>query len=284
MTYLQSIRSLILLSLAILFANSAFSQSRIILEGPYQGNNLYIQNPFAADDVGFCCRSVSVNGNYGLAETESSAFEIKLDALGLQIGEQIKIIITHDDDCKPKILNPRHGPKSPFDILSMGIDEENVLSWRIKRISPQEEIDFIVEHFRWNKWVDIGEVPEPDTVGGSTYSFSITDLHSGENKYRVKHIDKSRRPRYSSSVKVTSHLRKVTFNYDREKKTIFFTGSTLYEIYDAHGNIIKKGGGSSVNCSDLEPGTYYLNYDKEMSKFLVKKPKKVKKRREKKNL
>ena len=43
---------------------------------------------------------------------------------------------------------------------------------------------------------------------------------------------------------------------------------TRYEIYDAYGNIVKKGVGSSVNCSNLLRGVYYINFDNVNEKFI----------------
>ena len=41
-----------------------FSQvGTLILEGNYQGKNVYVQNPNAASGVGFCVSEVLVNGN-----------------------------------------------------------------------------------------------------------------------------------------------------------------------------------------------------------------------------
>ena len=49
-----------------------------------------------------------------------------------------------------------------------------------------------------------------------------------------------------------------------------FSAETMYEIYDAYGNIVKKGFGSKLDVTNLKRGTYYINFDKEMSKFLKK--------------
>ena len=34
----------------------------IVLKGTFQGENLYVKNPFAASGVGFCVYEVTVNG------------------------------------------------------------------------------------------------------------------------------------------------------------------------------------------------------------------------------
>ena len=38
--------------------------------------------------------------------------------------------------------------------------------------------------------------------------------------------------------------------------------------YDAYGNIVKKGVGSEVDCSNLKKGAYYINYDNKNEKFI----------------
>mgnify|MGYP000046201996 CR=1 FL=1 len=45
---------------------------------------------------------------------------------------------------------------------------------------------------------------------------------------------------------------------------------TKYEIFDAYGNIVKKGMNSIVNCSNLKKGIYHVNYDNKHSKFIKK--------------
>jgi hypothetical protein len=43
---------------------------------------------------------------------------------------------------------------------------------------------------------------------------------------------------------------------------------TKYEIYDAFGNLLKKGYANSVDCSDLLNGVYNVNYDQKTEKFI----------------
>ena len=64
----------------------------------------------------------------------------------------------------------------------------------------------------------------------------------------------------------------VIKNPVKVKDQINFTASgkpieTKYEIYDAYGNIVKKGIGSSVPCSNLLKGAYYINFDNKTEKF-----------------
>jgi hypothetical protein len=80
--------------------------SNIILNGIYTGKNLYVQNPFS-DLGGFCITSKPVvNGSVSTALIHSSAFEIRLSDYNLKNGDSVHIVITHDDNCLPKVLNP----------------------------------------------------------------------------------------------------------------------------------------------------------------------------------
>ena len=97
---------LIALVLSLGFLNlTAQSGGVIILEGNYQGKNLYIQNPFGSNGVGFCVSEVKVNGNITTDEINSSAFEIDMKPHKLNIGDKVEIKIFHKEDCKPKVLN-----------------------------------------------------------------------------------------------------------------------------------------------------------------------------------
>ncbi len=94
----------ILFAILSLFVSvSGFSTGVIVLEGNYQGQPLYVQNPFASSGVGFCVQEVRVNGNVTTDEIASSAFEIDFRNLQLKLGDKVEVKIIHKDDCKPKI-------------------------------------------------------------------------------------------------------------------------------------------------------------------------------------
>jgi len=62
-------------SFFILFLALNSKAGVIVLEGNYQGKNLYVQNPFAGSGVGFCVSEVIINGEVSTDEINSSAFE-----------------------------------------------------------------------------------------------------------------------------------------------------------------------------------------------------------------
>ena len=252
--------------LSVAFVSSA---GNIILEGNYQGKNLYVQNPFAGTGVGFCVQKVEVNGQVTTDEINSSAFEIDFNNYQFKIGDKISVKITHKDDCKPKVLNPEVlKPKSTFEVITMKLDGDGTLKWNTK--NETGKLPFVIEQYRWNKWVKVGEMDGKGIGDNNDYVFKITTLHSGENQIRIKQVDYTSQPRYSKPVKFVSTMPEVTYVPVKVTKDITFSAETLYEIYDQYGNVVKKGFGKSVDCGNLSKGVYYLNYDNKTAEFIKK--------------
>lgn len=251
-----------------------FSQvGTLILEGNYQGKNVYVQNPNAASGVGFCVIEVLVNGNITADELNQNAFEIDLKAQNLTIGQKLEIKIKYKEDCKPKVLNPEVlKPKSTFEIVSIKIEKDGLLKWSSK--SESGKLTYAVEQFRWNKWVKVGEVEGNGNASINSYAFKVTP-HSGKNQIRVRQTDYTGQPRLSKPVDFISDAANVVFSPIKASKTINFSFSdkpidTMYEIYDQYGNIVKRGFGSTVDVSNLLKGGYFLNYDNKMGEFIKK--------------
>lgn len=240
----------------------------IALEGIYQGKDLYIKNPFADNGVGFCVYEVDVNGELTRDEINSSAFAIDFNILGLQVGDRVEVMIRHKKGCTPIVLNPEAiKPHSTFNIKNIEV-KNNILTWTTTGESGS--LPFVVEQFRWNKWVKDGEVQGKGTSGEHVYEFKLTP-YSGENKIRVKQVDFSRKPRYSEAVTYNPNLAPVTFAPKKPVDNITFSRPTKYEIFDLYGELVKTGYGSSIDISNLEKGEYYLNYDNSFGETFRKK-------------
>lgn len=259
--------------ICLVVSTLSFANGVIVLDGVYQGKNIYIQNPFSASGVGFCVQEVRVNGNVTTDEIASSAFEIDLHNFQFKLGDKVEIKIIHKDDCKPKVLNPEVlNPKSTYEIINMSVDQDFTFKWSTK--GETGKLTYTIEQFRWNKWVKIGEIEGTGSAGQNEYSFKATP-HSGKNKFRVKQIDYTGQPRISRTVEAESSIPEITFSPAKVTKEIVFYNKetpieTLYEIYDQYGNIVKRGYGSKIDATDLPKGAYYLNYDNVMAEFLKK--------------
>lgn len=254
--------------LGLTFTTATYAEA-LVLSGIYQGKDLYVKNPFSSDGVGFCVFEVYVNGDLTRDEVNSSAFAIDFNVLGIQIGSPIEIIINHKMNCAPLVLNPESiKPHSTFTVDEIDVNG-NVLSWKAKNESGA--LPYIVEQFRWNKWVKAGEVQGSGKAAEKEYKFELTP-YSGENKVRVKQVDYTLKPRYSSAVVYSPSVSKVTFEPKKVDSEIIFSSSTRYEIFDKFGNLIKTGFGKTVDVSTLEKGEdYYINYDSSFGETFRKK-------------
>lgn len=256
--------------ISFLFVSSSFG-SKLSIEGVYQGKNVYVQNPVSSDGFGYCASKVTVNGDIVPSNIGNGDFEINLSDLNISIGEPLFIVIEHEDGCKPLIINPEVLlPRSTFVITKLDVHANGKLAWETTK--EQGKLPYYIEQFRWNKWVTVGEVQGIGTVGSHQYEFNVSP-HSGINSVRIVQVDHSGLKRPSKEVKFTSLIPKVSKNPTKVKDIIHFTANnkpieTRYEIFDAYGNIVKKGVGNAVNCKNLARGAYYINFDNTNEKFI----------------
>ncbi len=239
------------------------------ITGIYQGKDLYIKNPFAQDGVGFCIFEVLVNERITRDEINSSAFAIDFNILDIKKGSSVEISLRHKSGCQPLVLNPESlKPHSTFEITSISI-EKNRLQWTSEKESGP--LPFVIEQFRWNKWVKVGEVQGDGSSNSNTYAFDVTP-HSGENKVRVKQVDHTGKPRYSTSVTFQSNVPSVSFEPKKVDAIINFSSLTKYEVFDKFGNLVRTGYGKSIDTSSLISGDeYYINYDNSFGETFRKK-------------
>jgi hypothetical protein len=243
-----------------------FSQL-IELSGTFQGDNLFVKNPFAPEGVGFCVYEVTVNGLTSTDEINSSAFEVNLSVYGFETGEPLIVAIKYKDGCKPMVLNPEVlKPRSTFVVTNISIDN-NRLNWTTSKESGS--LPFIVQQYRWNKWIEVGRVTGKGFNSPNNYKTAVR-LHSGKNRFRVIQIDHKGTKRYSQEISTLSTRSKVTFSPNRVDDIITFSAPTMYEIYDEYGGIIFKGYGDKVNVQGIEKGKYYLNLDNHLETFVKK--------------
>jgi hypothetical protein len=253
--------------LPFLLLTAPFAHAQLMLEGSYLGKNIYIQNPFGSDGKSYCTDSVLVNGKKVDFEN-SSAYEIKLKDMGFNTYDKLWIKIYHKNDCMPKVLQEFYDPKTTFEVTFMNIDPSGILQWTA--INEVNKLTYIIEDFRWNKWIKIGEM---EGIGGdkeNSYSFPIT-LHSGTNKLRVKQVIGTTRA--SDPVTYNGPDLKINIKGDKNKigNMLEFTSTTLFEMFDEGGNIVRKGFSDKIDLEGLKTGKYFLNYDnktEEIKKFV----------------
>ncbi len=241
----------------------------IVVEGNFQGKNLFIQNPFSEAGVGFCVFEVTVNDQIATDEINSSAFEVDMNNFGLKLSDKVIVKVKHKDGCTPVVLNPEVlKPKSTFDIVKQSIASDGTYTWTTT--NETGELPYIVEQKRWNKWVKVGEVIGDGKPGEHTYSFKVTP-HSGENTFRVKQTDLTKRARFSEAVSYSAAgVAVVTWGPVKPKEEIVFSAPTLFEVYDQYGNIVKRGYADRLEVASLKKDLYYLNYDNKLGETFIK--------------
>lgn len=241
----------------------------LVVEGKFQNKNIYIQNSFGKNGVGFCATEIKVNGKITTDEVNSSAFEIDLSAMNIKPGQKVTIEIIHQSDCIPVVLNPEVlKPRPTYEILSMNVNTLGLLKWTTKNESGA--LPYIIEQFKWNKWVYVGEVLGIGSAENHDYSFQIS-THSGENKFRVKQVGLGVAPKVSSAVILNAMTDKPTFIVSKDGKSVQYSYETAFEIYDAFGTVVKKGFGKETSIENLTKGKYYLCYDNQVTEFDKKK-------------
>ncbi len=261
--------------LTILFLGISFnSHANFSIEGHYQGKKLYIQSPANEDGFGFCINKVTLNGDVIPVDIYASAFQIDLSEYDIEIGQEVIIVFEHDEGCRPKLLNPEVlRPASTFVLQEITCTPEGVLTW--STTDESGKLNYLIEQYKWNKWVVIGEVSGTGLPELSNYTFNILP-HSGENTIRVSQIDNTSKKRVSQSVTFVSKVSgEPKLNVIKDSKVIEFlvdgkSAKTKYEIFDAYGNIVKKGFNSSVSYANLQPGVYHINYDNKNDRIIVK--------------
>lgn len=263
----NSMGRLIITCLFLSLGLFAVKADEIVLEGTFQGDNLFVKNPFAPSGVGFCVYEVTVNGLTTTDEINSSAFEVDLSLYGFQTGEALTVEIKYKEGCKPMVLNPEViKPRATFETVSIEV-KNDAINWQTTKEAGS--LNFEIEQFRWNKWITIGSIKGSGKVEGGIYTTPVR-IHSGQNRFRVKQTDYRGKPKYSQETTITSPKPAVTFTPSRVDEILTFSAPTMYEIYDVYGGIIFKGYGKEVKVSGLQKGKYYLNMDNKLTTFTKK--------------
>ncbi len=83
-----------------------FTAQVVTIKGKYNGKDLKIQNPFAADGRGFCINKIEVNGqNLSDDLLYNNLIEIPFSKYKVKVGDFVILKVDHKKDCQPTILN-----------------------------------------------------------------------------------------------------------------------------------------------------------------------------------
>jgi hypothetical protein len=229
-----------------------------VLKGMYYGYNLYVINPLTAQGT-YSITDVEVNGRPSRDQLKSSAFEVDFELMSLETGKAVEVKMVYDSAYPPVIVNSEDLlPPDDFRFVNTN-SRRGKLFWRISGrpgTSP-----FVVEQFKWNKWVKLVEIDVSDTVEAGLYGIDI-EPHSGLNTYRIKKIDARGQIVFSKDEKYRAgEQAEVNIVPSKNEDELMFSYETAYEIYSANGKLLKRGKEKYVDIKDLPRGKYYVNFD-----------------------
>ncbi|WP_258540301.1 hypothetical protein [Parvicella tangerina] len=229
--------------------------------GLYQGLNIYVQNPLDQDGIGFSVKNVQVNGQQVTEQVFSSAFKIDLSKHHLSIGDSVTIQFYYNSFEQPRIINP--GGLTPFSnaaIDTIWFENDTVLHWCSS--NEHQKFDYVIEQYRWNKWIKSGEVKSTGTSEENCYSF-VPDLHAGENTFRIVQYGSNDEKKISDKISLHCKKPKVKI-LSNHWYTLEFSDKTMYEIYDEKGTLLMKGFSKKPNTDHLDRTIFYVNFGNEL--------------------
>jgi len=254
--------------LFFIFITRINAQDVLILEGKYQKRNIFVANSIPPSGIGFCTYEVRVNGNLITDDIDARAFEIDLSFFELKLNDSVLIEIKHKSGCVPKILNPEALTSKPtFNIVDISIDDNGVLKW-----STTDEhgiLPFIIQQYKWNKWVDVGEIKGKGEPTLNEYEHKVEFVY-GVNKFRVVQKISNQKYRKSPTVTIDSDKPKLNFVYNRKTKKVIFSNPTAYEIHDKYGQLVMRGYNSQADVNHLTKDEYFLSFDNVTEVFAKK--------------
>lgn len=156
---------------------------------------------------------------------------------------------------------------------SFEITNDTLMNWRSSE--TKATVYYIIQQFRWNRWVDWDTLKSTPGRDSASYSFNIVKYtHEGINKFRVRAVNELvTMLSYSKALSFTStkpKARLIAKQYSLKNHIIDFGRNECYELYDKNGQLIKKGYTQLVGVSELLKGSYFLNYDNITAEFNFK--------------
>lgn len=235
------------------------------LTGKYDGRDLYFQNPETEDEGLFTTISFRINDQYYPEDSlNQPAYRIIPSLLGIREGEMMHIEIVHHAVIRPRLLSPLKPLANRLSVENIELDSTGMVCWEV--LGTEDVMCFQVQRYYWNKWINEGTVCT--VYGDMTYCHDVYP-HHGENLIRIVSVDEA--IIYTSeTLRFYSDNPKITSTYDKRTKLVQFSEFTLFELYDATGNLLMSDFQKQIDLSDFPKGSYYLNYGNENTTLRIR--------------
>ncbi|MFM7309083.1 MAG: hypothetical protein ACKOZY_00590, partial [Flavobacteriales bacterium] len=150
-------------------------------------------NASASASQGFCVTEIIVNGLRSSDDFNVSSFEIDLSIYKMKQGDPVRVVIKHQDGCAPRILNPGAlKPIPTFTIVDIQCTNSGLLKW--STTGEKGGIPFVIQQYKWNRWVAVGEAFCTGPEGLHEYQFQV-GLHRVLNNLRAVQLGTETKPR-----------------------------------------------------------------------------------------
>jgi len=244
----------------------------LIAKGVYRGKNIYVQNPYIPVSKKYCITSIELNGRVVIAAPESSA--VQVDLSGLQLDDDVTIIIHHFDECSPKVLNREVLDSGTNFHFVQTLADDASISWVTNGEEPGKA-GFIVEKKKMQKWAPVAEVTAKGNLDANQYSIGI-EYYSGLNEFRIHYLSADQ-DQYSDEFSFYSAQDPISFfPVDDVDNLLSLSRSTDYIIKNANGKVVMQGVGMDINVEHLPYGEYTLIIENHEESFYKPEPEKDK--------
>lgn len=256
----------LLVILCITFAAPVTKAAELLLSGSYQGQDVYVRNPYNPSSNKFCTKSVYVNDRLVVERPMVSAY--KIDLSFLKLNDLVVIRIIYEEGCKPAIVNPHvlKNTAAGFRFLTSEADN-NSISWMTE--GDEKGGVFILEQKTEEKeWTEVARIPSKGELHSNQYTIKAPH-EKGENSYRLKYQNTKNEQTYSVEMAYT-RSEKITFYPTVATDLITLSDTAKYVITDYFGKEVKQGEGIKISVADLKPGGYYITIQNRKEKFVKK--------------
>ena len=188
----------------------------------------------------------------------SHAFEIDLTSLGLPLGKVVSVSLKHRSGCVPRILNPEVIQPSPgFELVAFDAFPSGEVSWTT--VDEHGRMPFVLQQFKWGKWVDIVRLDGRGSSEEQVYVTSIQPMQ-GENLLRLTHLAPDGTLEVKGEARFQGDVPEPTMEYDQKSQVLTFSGPTQYELVDEFGTVVLRGVGNTATLRYLSRGDYFVNF------------------------
>ena len=241
-------------------AQAPVRKNQKTLAGVFQGEPIYIKNPYNQANREFCVSDVFLNDRRLDLNYRLSALRVTFEGTDLFTPVSIRVI-HRDSTCTPEIVNPMavlfH---SSYKFLNVYAADSG-LYWTTE--GEREIGTYQIEKLQEGNWIHEAEIGSEGKFEFASY-VHYPSYEEGPNKYRIKYdFGSGNRYLYSEEIEYQHYLDPVTFKPTVTNNRVFLSRSAYYEVFDAKGAMILSGTGTEIDIRYIRPGNYVVYFDKQ---------------------